>query len=182
MDQYLGEIRLCAFAYAPKEWALCDGRLLPIAQNQALFSLLGTQYGGNGTTTFALPDLRGRTPLHRDPNDIVQGQSAGVESVTLTATQLPMHSHLFNVSSSPATALNVGVSQDRVLATSNLYNASNPSISGPGELLYGTPDSLTPLLDEACGNTGGGQPHDNMQPSLVLNYIISLVGIYPSRD
>lgn len=181
MDQYLGEIRLCAFAFAPKGWALCDGALLPIAQNQALFSLLGTQYGGNGTTNFALPDLRGRTPLHRDPDGIAQGQMAGVEAVTLTTAQVPAHTHPFNVSSSPATALNVGISQDRMLAASNLYNPNDPSISGPGELLYGTPDSLTPWLDEACGSTGGGQPHDNMQPSLVLNYIISLAGIYPSR-
>ncbi|WP_115688702.1 phage tail protein [Cupriavidus taiwanensis] len=181
MDQYLGEIRLCAFDFAPKGWALCNGAQLSIAQNQALFSLLGTQYGGNGTTNFALPDLRGRTPLHRDSGGIAQGQMAGVETVTLTTAQVPAHSHPFNVSSSPATALNVGVSQDRVLAASNLYNASDPSVSGPGQPLYGTPDSLAPLLDEACGSSGGGQPHDNMQPSLVLNYIISLAGIYPGR-
>lgn len=182
MDEYLGEIRLCAFDYAPAGWALCNGALLPIAQNQALFSLLGTQYGGNGTTNFALPDLRGRTPLHRSPAGIAQGQVGGVESVTLTAAQLPAHTHPFNVSTSPATALNVGLDQDRLLAASNLYNANDPSVSGPGAPLYGTADSLTPLLDEACGGTGGGAPHDNMQPSLVLNYIISLTGIYPSRD
>lgn len=182
MDQYLGEIRLCAFDYAPGGWALCDGTLLSIAQNQALFSLLGTQYGGDGVSTFALPDLRGRTPLHRNLAGIVQGLVGGLETVKLTSQQLPAHSHPCNVSSSPATALNVGVSQDRVLAASNLYNANDPSISGPGAALYGTADSPTPLLDEACGSSGDGQPHDNMQPSLVLNYIISITGIYPSRN
>lgn len=182
MDQYIGEIRLCSFPFAPKGWAFCNGALLPIAQNQVLFSLLGTQYGGDGVNNFALPDLRGRTPVHRDPAGIQQGQIGGVESVTLTPAQLPAHTHAFNVSSSPATALNVGTGQDHYLAASNLYSASNPSVSGPGQPLYGTPDSLTPMMADACGSTGGTQPHENMQPSLVANYIISLTGIYPSRD
>ncbi|MGN8088858.1 phage tail protein [Ralstonia sp. 22086] len=181
MDQYLGEIRLCAFPFPPKGWAMCNGALLPIQQNSALFSLLGIQYGGNGTTNFALPDLRGRTPLHRDNQTYLQGEVGGVETVTLTSQQLPMHIHSFVASTAPATASNAGTAQDHLLATSNLYNATNPSISGPGTLLYSAPGTLTAMSAEACGSAGSTQPHENMQPSLVLNYIISLTGIYPSR-
>ncbi len=182
MDQYLGEIRLCAFSYPPKGWAECNGALLPVAQNAALFSLLGTQYGGNGVSTFALPDLRGRTPLHRDYVNSNVGTVGGVETVTLLSAQLPVHNHLFNVSSSPATATNVGATQNHVLAASNLYSATDPSIGGPGTALYAAPGPLAELSGEACGSTGGAQAHQNMQPSLVLNYIIALTGVFPSRN
>jgi microcystin-dependent protein len=181
VDQYLGEIRLCGFSFPPKGWAFCNGALLPIQQNAALFSLLGIQYGGNGVTNFALPDLRGRTPLHRDNQDYMQGAVGGVESVTLTSQQLPMHNHTFVASTTPATATNTGATKDHLLATSNLYNSTNPSISGPGILLYGVPGTLTPLSAETSDATGGNQAHENMQPSVVLNYIIALTGIFPSR-
>lgn len=181
VDPYLGEIRLCAFSFPPKGWALCNGALLPIAQNQALFSLLGTQYGGNGSTNFALPDLRGRAIVHRDATTITQGQTGGSESVTLPLAQLPAHSHTFNASTTPATSLNVGSAGDRYLAASNLYNPDNPP-SGTPQPMYGTADSPAQLMADACGNTGGNLPHENMQPSLVANYIISLTGIYPSRN
>jgi len=181
VDQYLGEIRLCGFSFPPRGWALCNGALLSIQQNAPLFSLLGTQYGGNGTTNFALPDLRGRTPLHRDNQNYVQGEIGGAESVTLTPQQLPMHNHMFVASTTPATSVNTGTTTNHLLATSNLYNAANPGPPSPGTLLYGAPGTLTPLSGETCGPTGGAQPHENMQPSLVLNYIIALTGIYPSR-
>lgn len=181
MDQYLGEIRLCAFPFPPKGWALCNGALLPIVQNQPLFSLLGTQYGGDGVRTFALPDLRGRAAVHRDAAAITQGQTGGNESVTLTPSQLPVHSHAFAASTSPATAVNVGTGQDHYLATSNLYSPDNP-VSGTPRPLYGTPGSNAPLMADACGPTGSNQPHENMQPSLVTNYIIAVTGNYPSRN
>nr|CCA80759.1 conserved hypothetical protein (Receptor-binding domain of short tail fibre protein gp12) [blood disease bacterium R229] len=129
-----------------------------------------------------MPDLRGRTPLHRDYTQSVVGTVGGAETVTLLSSQLPAHNHLFNVSSSPATSTNVGATQNHVLAASNLYSATDPSVSGPGTDLYAAPGPLTALSGEACGSTGGGQPHENMQPSLVLNYIIALTGIFPSRN
>lgn len=184
MDPYLGEIKLCAFPYPPQGWAFCNGAVLPINQNHALFALLGTQYGGDGRTTFALPDLRGRTPVHRNPADInyQQGKSAGQETVTLTTANLPPHTHTFAVSGQPATAANVGVSGDRLLATSNLHSDTDPNISGAGPNLYASAANLTPLQDEACGITGSGEARNNMQPSLVMNYIICLSGIYPTRS
>ncbi len=182
VDQFLGEIRLCAFSFPPRGWALCSGALLPVQQNTALFSLLGTMYGGDGIRTFALPDLRGRTPLHRDLQSYVQGEEAGSETVTLNGQQLPVHNHQFVVSASSATSVNVSSTQDHLLAASNLYSATDPNIKGPGTVLYGTPGTLTAMSGEACGSIGGSQSHENMQPSLVLNYIIALTGIYPSRS
>lgn len=160
---------------------MCNGALLSIQTNTALFSLLGTQYGGNGTTNFALPDLRGRTPLHRDLQDYVQGEVGGAETVTLSTTQVPAHSHPFNASTTPATLPTTGITQNHLLATSNIYNPANPGPPSAGTPLYGAPGTLTPLSNEACGSSGGNQPHENMQPSLVLNYIIALTGVYPSR-
>ncbi|MGM3274835.1 phage tail protein [Ralstonia sp. 24A2] len=182
MDQFIGEIRLCAFSFPPRGWAFCSGALLPVQQNTALFSLLGTMYGGDGRVTFALPDLRGRTPLHRNLQSYVQGVQAGSETVTLNEQQLPAHNHQFVVSTAPATSVNVSSTTNHLLAASNLYNATDPNIKGPGTVLYGTPGTLTAMSGEACGSTGGSQSHENMQPSLVLNYIISLTGIYPSRS
>ncbi|WP_426400418.1 phage tail protein [Ralstonia sp. R-29] len=177
MDQYLGEIRLCAFSFPPKGWAFCNGALLAINQNAALFSLLSTQYGGDGIRTFALPDLRGRTPLHRDTTNTIVGSVGGVETVTLNAAQMPMHNHLFNASTDAATQVNVGATQNHVLATSTITTPS-----GPGTALYAAPGTLTALSAETCADTGETQPHENMQPSLVLNYIIALTGIFPSRN
>jgi microcystin-dependent protein len=184
VEPYLGEIKLCAFPIVPRGWALCNGALLPINQNQALFSLLATQYGGNGSTNFALPDLRGRTPVHRNRgnNDYKQGASAGQETVTLTTANLPPHTHSFTVSGQAATEANAGANGDRMLATSNLHSDTDPSVSGAGPNLYASAANLTALQDEACGSTGAGQARNNMQPSLVMNYIICLNGIYPSRS
>lgn len=177
MDQYLGEIRLCAFPFPPKGWAACNGAQLSIAQNAALFSLLGTRYGGDGVRTFALPDLRGRTPLHRDTTSTIVGSIGGVETVTLNTTEMPTHNHLFNASTNAATELNAGATQNHVLATSTITTPS-----GPGTALYAAPGSLTALSAETCATTGGSQPHENMQPSLVLNYIIAVTGIFPPRN
>jgi microcystin-dependent protein len=156
-----------------------------VMQNQALFILLGNQYGGDGRTNFNLPDLRGRVAIHRGTNSSItyqQGKSGGAEGVALTASNIPTHIHQFNVSSSPATSLNVGASKNHLLAQSNLYNAADPSIQGPGKPLYAAASNLTPLEGAMCDNTGGSVAHNNMQPSLVLNYIIALEGIYPPRS
>ena len=109
MDPFLGEIRICAFPFAPTGWAFCNGALLPLAQNQALFALLGVQYGGDGSKNFGLPDLRGRTAVHRDNNLFIQGKTGGAETVQLNATTLPQHSHSFIVSSSPANTGTIGM-------------------------------------------------------------------------
>jgi microcystin-dependent protein len=172
VDQYLGEIRLCAFPYAPKGWALCNGALLSIQQNQALFALLGIQYGGNGTTVFQLPDLRGRTPVHRSlDGQYVQGQPGGVETVTLTTATIPAHNHLFKATTTAATLAIPGT-------------ASNSYLAQPGASLFApvNASSIVPMDAAASDATGGSTPHDNMQPSLVMNYIIALTGIFPSRN
>ena len=163
-EPFIGEVKVFGFNYAPKGWALCNGQLLSINQNQALFSLLGTTYGGNGQTTFALPDLRGRTPLHVG-NGVTLGQSAGQETHTLTTTEMPMHTHL--VSASSAT-------DNKTTATGSVWGAST---SNP----Y-APQSNTTMAPNAIGTAGQSQPHENRQPYLTLNFCIALVGIYPSRN
>lgn len=182
MDPYLGEIRLCSFPFPPRGWAFCNGAILAISQNQALFALLGVQYGGDGRTTFALPDLRGRTPVHYSQT-YVQGSKGGVESVTLTVEQMPAHTHTFNVSTTPATTQSAGADQNMLLAASTVYDAANPGSASPGQPLYANTaaNTIVALHEQACGKSGGSQPHENMQSSLVMNYIIALNGIYPSR-
>jgi microcystin-dependent protein len=166
---FLGEIRLSSFAFAPKGWALCNGQLLAINQNQALFSILGTTYGGNGQTNFALPDLRGRSPAHVG-NGLVLGQAAGTETHTLSANELPAHAHTFQGSgdvannSSPAGAL---------LATKG---RGGRDIYAPA----GSP--VTSLNPTSIAPAGASQPHANMQPFLTMNFIIAMVGIFPSRN
>ncbi len=161
---FLGEIKIISWTFAPKGWAFCNGQLLPIAQNQALFSLLGTTYGGNGQTTFALPDLRGCVPFHVG-GGLAQGQRAGEQAHTLTLQELPTHTHV-------------------PLGSSNSANAVSPaenvwaSFSGDG---YATTANTT-LNPESITNTGGSQPHENMSPYLVLNFCIALQGIFPSRN
>lgn len=160
-DPFLGEIRLMSFGFAPKGWAQCNGQLLPIQQNQALFSLFGTTYGGNGQTTFALPNLMGRTPIHSSPD--AMGTMQGEENHTLSLAELPTHTHQLNATSAggstPAPLTNV------LAAATNVYG--NPAQTS---LIPGT---LTP--------TGGGQAHTNMQPYLVINFCIALQGIFPSQ-
>jgi microcystin-dependent protein len=166
---YMGELKLLAFSYAPQGWAMCNGQLLPINQNQALFSLLGTMYGGNGQTTFALPDRRGRAPLHAGA--VIQGQELGTEAVTLTQSHLPTHTHLLMADSSSSSITDPNVpSPTRRLGPSSPGNA------------YGAARNLAPLDPGLVTNVGGSQPHTNMQPHLTLNWCIALVGVFPSRN
>lgn len=167
MDPFLGEIRLFGGNFAPQDWAFCNGQLLPISQNQALFSLLGTQYGGDGRTTFALPDLRGRCAPHPGMG-LVQGQSGGSETVTLQSQHLPAHGHL------PRCAAQGGTDKP-----SGGYWAGDGS---GNTAAYAPASDGTPLAASALAPAGGGQPHENMQPFLALNFIIALSGIYPSRS
>ncbi len=161
---YLSEIRILSFAFAPKGWALCNGQVLPIQQNAALFSLVGTTYGGNGVTTFALPNLQASIPLHVSP-DFVLGQSGGEQTHTLSTSEIPMHSHSVVGTTAVAAA--------PVPGGNFLGNAAN---------LYAPLASPTTLTAATVGNTGGSQPHNNQQPYLVLNFCIALVGIFPSRS
>jgi len=164
-DPFLGEIRPFAFGFPPKGWASCDGQLLPIAQNTALFSLLGTMYGGDGRTTFALPDLRGRAGMHVNSAH-TQGERGGQESVTLTTAQIPPHSHTANCS-------NVAGTQT---SPAGKFWAQD---SG-GNVVFSSTGGAT-MAATAAGNVGGA-PHPNMQPYLVVNYCIALQGIFPSRS
>jgi len=171
-DNFLGEIKLLPYDWPPKGWAPCDGRLLAISTNQALFSLLGITYGGNGTTTFALPDLRGRVPIH--PNlsaGVVQGAVGGVENVTLLLNNLPAHNH--GVSASTTQGDNQTFENNYIAGAKNGTADVN---------VYGSAASLQALNPASVSNTGGGQAHGNCQPSLVLNYCIATQGIYPSRN
>jgi len=165
-EVFLGQVMLGGFDFAPAHFALCNGQLLPIAQNQALFSLLGTQYGGNGTTTFALPDMRGRTPLGAS-NNYPQGQVGGAESVTLTNGNLPAHVHALMGSTANATSKP---------PTNALYGTTS------GESIYAASGTQATLASQTIGDTGGSQPHSNMQPYLAVNFFIALSGIFPSRN
>jgi microcystin-dependent protein len=165
-EPFVGEIRLFAGNFAPLNWAFCDGQLLSIAQNEVLFQLIGTTYGGDGQSTYALPDLRGRVPVHQG-NGYVQGQSGGQETVTLTGAQMPAHSHAMYASGAPASATHGPSEVLGSSATMNFYGSGAPNMAMD-------PNALTPA--------GGGQPHDNMPPFVALNYIISLFGVFPSQN
>ena len=169
-DFFLGEIKLLPYEWPPKGWALCAGQLLSIASNQALFSLIGTTYGGNGTTTFGLPDLRGRVPAHPSPST-PQGTVDGFENVTLNLGNLPAHNHL--VSATTTAGNNI--------AFDGNYIASGANNSG-AVTVYGDASNLQPLIPASVSSVGGNQPHENCQPSLVLNYCIAITGIFPSRN
>jgi microcystin-dependent protein len=167
-EPFLGQIQSFGFNFAPRGWAMCNGQLLSIAQNTALFSLLGTTYGGNGQTTFALPNLQSRIPLHFGQGPGLSqydlGQQAGEETVTLISTQMPQHNHLLNASS--AVKLN-----------------TTPAGSGLGAAQIYTTAALDSVLNpQEIGFTGGSQPHDNLQPYLAINWCIALEGIFPSRN
>ena len=165
-EPYLGEIKVVSFNFAPRGWALCNGQTLPINQNQALFSLLGTTYGGNGTTTFQLPNLQGTFPVHFG-DGFSQGQSGGQASHTLTVGEIPAHNHVPNCNR----ALGMVASPTgAVWATDN--NGNSP---------YSTSTDST-MAPNAIGQTGGSQPHANLPPYLVLNFVIALLGIFPSRS
>jgi microcystin-dependent protein len=168
MDPFIGEIRPAGFNFAPRGWALCQGQILPISQNTALFSLLGTFYGGNGTSTFALPDLQGRVALNAGQGPGLSsydvGQVGGTESVTLLTSQMPIHNH--NVVGSSASA------------NSDTPTGRFPAVSP--RTVYGTSvDGF--FSSQAVIPDGGGQPHNNMQPYCVINYIIALQGVFPPR-
>lgn len=167
---YVGEILLVGFNFAPKGWAFCNGQILPIAQNTALFSLLGTTYGGNGVQTFALPDLRSRTPIGSGQgpglSPYALGQTGGEETVTLTAEQMPAHTHNVFGSSTIANKATPGGNLWATQSLLQIYSATSDSGMADG--------SVTPA--------GSGQPHDNRSPYLTLNYIIALGGIFPSRN
>ena len=181
-EPFIGEIRIFGFNFAPRGWALCNGQLLPIAQNTALFSLLGTTYGGNGQTTFALPDLRGRASIHfgQGPGltDREQGGAGGEESVTLTTAQLPAHTHAANCRSTSADAQDPS---GKVWATV-FEHTPHPHTHIPGVDAYQAGAPNAQMSPSAIGNTGGSQSHDNMPPFLVLNFCIALEGIFPARS
>ena len=168
-EPFLAEIRIVGFNFAPRGWAFCDGQILPINQNQSLYSLLGTTYGGDGRTTFALPDLRSRTPIHRG-SGYQLGQKGGAETVTLTAAQIAAHTHTAKASS---TAGNEITPTGRVL-----------SAVGAPDLAYRDPAAATQtaLRSGTVTNAGGGQAHNNMQPYLTLGFVIALRGLFPSRN
>lgn len=163
---FLGEIKIVSFNFAPQGWAMCNGQFLPINQNQALFSLLGTMYGGNGQTTFALPDLRGRVPMHVGGGH-TQGEKAGEQAHTLSIGELPTHAHVAVASSTS------GATQTPI-PTSNLLS--------PAANLYNAAASITTLMPATISNVGGSQAHLNTQPFLVLTFCIALQGIFPSRN
>ncbi|MBI4867365.1 MAG: phage tail protein [Candidatus Wallbacteria bacterium] len=180
-DPHLGEIRLFAFGFNPQYWHLCDGSLLPVNQNQALFSLIGSTYGGDGKTTFALPDLRGRVPVCPGPTySYRQAQQAGAEQVQLTVVNLPQHTHQASGSSSNGTKVNP--SSEPVVA--NVVQITTPTPPTPVPIsLYGPPSTPTVAMGaSAVSATGGNEGHNNMQPSLVLNFCIAIQGSYPMRN
>jgi microcystin-dependent protein len=165
-EPFLAEIKIISWNFAPKGWALCNGQLLPINQNQALFSLLGTTYGGNGQTTFALPDFRGKVPIHVGAG-FTQGQVGGQYSHTVTQSEMPAHTHILQGTN------NIGTTQNP--ANSVILSKSVANSFGPGtNLVTMNAGSVPPV--------GGSQPHENKQPYLVLNFIIALQGIFPSRN
>lgn len=168
---FLGEIKMISWNFPPQGWAFCNGQFLPINQNQPLFSLFGTRFGGNGQTTFALPDLRGRAPLHRG-GAYQNGVAGGQEYHTLTLAEMPAHNHFVNVST---------LTGDR----------SNPNFGGTGFLLAGDPgnaysnnlsSNIGSLNPGTVSNVGGSQAHENRQPFLVLNFIVALIGAFPSQN
>jgi microcystin-dependent protein len=171
-EPFIGEIMLVGFSYAPRYWAMCQGQTLAVAQNQALFSLLGTTYGGDGVNTFQLPDLRARVATHfgqYQGTNVVIGQTGGVPNVTLAPNQIPPHSHTITVDDTPAT-------------TTSCMNAWLAGMAGAYITEPADRKILSKLNPNMLAQTGGGTPHDNRQPLLGMNYIIALQGIYPSRN
>lgn len=170
-DPFVAEIRIFPFNFAPKGWAWCDGQLMPISQNTALFSLLGTTYGGNGKSNFALPDLQGRAPMHPGQGPGLSlhdlGETGGSETVTLLQSEMPEHSHSVSASAGPANLQ--APAADRVLGRAN------------NTVYKDTPDNPVPLAVEALAPAGGSLPHNNMQPYLTFYFNIALQGVFPPR-
>ena len=164
-EPFLAELRLMSFAFAPKGWAMCNGQLLPINQNQALFALLGTTFGGDGRVTFALPDFRGRTPIHVGSGHTL-GEKGGEQAVTLTMANMPMHTHVLNDTTNNGTEL---------IPANNLLGKGATQ-------LYAPPASLAAMNAASVTSVGGSQAHLNMQPFLALTFCIALQGIFPSPN
>jgi microcystin-dependent protein len=167
-EPFLGEIRMFAGNFPPRGWAKCDGQLMAISQNDALFALLGTTYGGDGVTTFGLPDLRSRIPLHQGQgtglSSYALGQAAGTETITLTSNQIPQHSHLM---SAPNASTN---------------SPSLAAFGSNGLAIYKVPPASATMAANIIQNAGGNQPHENLMPFLVVTFIIALEGIFPSQN
>jgi microcystin-dependent protein len=172
-DPFIGEIRTVGFNFAPTGWAFCNGQLLPISQNTALFSILGTMYGGDGKTTFALPDIQARAVMHPDQgpglSDYVQGEEGGAETITLLQSEIPAHNHRAQAVSDPAEQLSP--TQNSALARSSPGNAWQTNASA----------NLVNMAPETLAIAGGDLPHNNRPPTLVLNFVIALQGVFPSR-
>lgn len=163
---FMSEVKIISWNFPPKGWAFCNGQFLPINQNQALFSLLGTTYGGNGQTTFALPDLRGRVPVHQGAG-FTLGQAAGETAHTVKITEMPQHLHFLEASSDNASTDTPAATLVLATASLNIYRQpTNPVTMDPG----------------CVGNVGGSQPHTNLQPYLCVNYVIALQGVFPSQN
>jgi microcystin-dependent protein len=163
-EPFLSELRIVSFNFPPRGWAFCNGQVLPINQNQALFSLLGTTFGGNGQTTFGLPDLRGRVPVHVGAGFNL-GQNGGQQAHTVTISEMPFHTHILNSANT-----NAGT------------NSPNAAVLANSTAVYHAPTNLVPLHPGSVAPVGGNQPHTNMQPYLTLSFCIALQGIFPSRN
>lgn len=189
MEPFVGEIRMFTFDWAPQGFALCNGAMLPAAQNQALLALIGNQYGGDGKTNFAVPDLRGRVPLAmgRQPNEYTnyqQGQTGGTETVALTATQVPPHSHSLNASPDPGDSIPPGsVATTTVPAVARVLSQVAASGTNPTINIYTSKITpLQPLDKSVISAAGSNTPHNNMQPFAVTNFCIATIGIWPPMD
>ena len=173
--QYVGEIRLFPYNFEPAGWAACDGRLVPISENDTLFNLIGTTYGGDGDTTFALPDFRGRVPVHMGQGPglsaYVLGEKGGVEAVTLTTQQIPQHNHVIAATTAAATTSTPGPGVLPAAVSGDTFNVSTT-----------TGNNAAPMLANSVGIGGGSQPHDNIMPTLAMTYCISLYAIFPSQN
>ena len=175
---YVGEIRMFGGNFAPNGWMLCQGQLLAISEYEVLFNLIGTMYGGDGQSTFQLPDLQSRVPIHMGTGGggtYIQGQAAGVENVTLTVTQIPSHNHAVQVATGPA--------NQNVPATNSILSTEAESVANRAQvyLAYAATNQVQ-LAAQTVGPAGGNQPHSNIQPILAINFIISLYGIYPTQN
>lgn len=171
-DPFVAEIRMFGFSFAPKGWAFCDGQLLPISQNTALFSLLGTMYGGDGKSTFALPDLQGSTPLMwgqaKGGSLYDEGQMSGTDNITLLDSEMPVHNHFVQCGG------NFAAADTNIVTNNSIAKSSNGNVYGPAA-------SLTQMAFQAITPTGGSLPHNNMMPYLTVNFCIALQGIFPAR-
>jgi microcystin-dependent protein len=177
-NPYVGEIRMVGFNFAPLDWMFCNGQLLPISEYSTLFNLIGTTYGGDGVQTFALPNLQSRVPIHSGTgtgSTYVIGQTAGNENITLNNLQLPQHTHLVNVSNVSGTT---GSPNNNIIGVTNGGSVATPAT---GNLDFIASAPISTLASNAVQVVGGSQPHTNIQPSLVVNFIISLFGVYPSQ-